>query len=85
MDIVISPRGDVRCVYDESIDLHQLGPPHIRRASHVEPEPSGQWFADLSPIDGPRLGPFHNRSDALTAERQWLVVHWLIRPQRPGP
>ena len=85
MDIVVSPGGLVRCVYDETIDLRQLGLPHIRRASHVEPDSRGQWFADLAPSDGPRLGPFDNRSEALTAERQWLVVHWLIRPQRPGP
>ena len=37
MDLVIMPTGEVRCVYDEAIDLHQLGALDIRRASHVEP------------------------------------------------
>ena len=81
MDLVISPQGEVRCVYDEAIDLHVLGPPLIQRASHVEPNPDGHWFADLSPVDGPILGPFDQRTQALSAERQWLDAHWLNRSQ----
>lgn len=81
MDLVISPQGEVRCVYDETIDLHALGPPLIQRASHVEPSPDGRWLADLSPVQGPVLGPFDLRTQALTAERQWLDAHWLYRSQ----
>jgi hypothetical protein len=77
MDLVISPQGEVRCVYDETIDLHVLGKMRIQRASHVEPRADGCWLADLSPVEGPVLGPFTRRTLALIAERQWLETHWL--------
>ena len=77
MELVITPGGAVRCIYAEDIDLHALGSPAITRASHVEPDANGFWFADLSPISGPTLGPFRSRSDALTAEHSWLTSHWL--------
>lgn len=79
MELLILPGGDVRCVYDEAIDLQRLGSVSIQRASHVEPTSDGEWIADLSPVNGPSLGPFAIRSDALTAERQWLDKHWLPR------
>jgi hypothetical protein len=76
MRLVIESGGQVRCLYGETIDLACLGELTIRRASHVEPE--GQsWFADLSPLDGPRLGPFARRSQALEAEEAWLQQNWL--------
>lgn len=77
MQLVIDPQGNVRAVYDEAIDLSQLGTMSIARGSHVEPDGSGQWYADLSPVSGPRLGPFKLRSDALAAERTWLEANWL--------
>ena len=77
MQLVIQPDGSVRCVYSETIDLHTLGNLNISRGSHVEPDSDGRWFADLSPVSGPRLGPFSMRSDALEAETQWLEHHWL--------
>jgi hypothetical protein len=76
MQLRIDPRGQVTCVYDEVIDLASLGPVSIRRASHVEPDSHGQWWADLAPVGGPRLGPFRLRSEALQAERAWLEIHW---------
>ena len=78
MQLVIKPSGAVRCVYGEAIDLAALGSPTIRRASHVEPDQHGCWVADLSPVDGPCLGPFDSRSQALAAESRWLEAHWLI-------
>lgn len=77
MQLVITPGGMVRCIYDEAITPSSLGLPVIRRASHVEPDESGQWRADLSPVGGPLLGPFALRSDALAAELLWLESHWL--------
>ena len=77
MQLVIQPDGIVRCVYSETLDLHTLGNLNISRGSHVEPDPNGRWFVDLSPVAGPRLGPFSKRSDALEAETQWLEHHWL--------
>ncbi|MBI5756892.1 MAG: hypothetical protein HZA46_00075 [Planctomycetales bacterium] len=79
MQLVITPVGDVRCLYDESLDLSSLGSVHVQRGSHVEPDQSGLWFADLSPVEGPRLGPFNARSTALAAEQAWLEAHWLGR------
>jgi len=77
MEIIIAPNGQGRCVYAEDIDLSALGELTIRRGSHVEPDEAGQWWADLSPVDGPRLGPFERRSQALDAERTWLESNWL--------
>jgi hypothetical protein len=79
MELIITPRGEVRCIYDEAIDLAALGDPVILRASHVEPNEHGQWCADLTPVAGPVLGPFQQRSMALAAEHEWLAGHWLER------
>lgn len=77
MELFISPSGQTRCVYDELIDLHRFGALTIQRASHVEPECNGSWIADMSPVAGPRLGPFRSRSIALAAEQRWLSDNWL--------
>jgi hypothetical protein len=78
MSILIKPGGTITAVYDESIDLAALGTVAIRRASHVEPDFQGHWTADLSPLKGPILGPFHTRSEALDAERGWIETVWLL-------
>lgn len=77
MQIVIHSDGSCRCLYGEEIDLPLLGTVTIRRASHVEPNPNGDWHADLTPVAGPKLGPFSSRRQALAAEEQWLVSHRL--------
>ncbi len=77
MQIIIEPGGTVRAVYSELIELAALGSPSITRASHVEPDQHGRWFADLAPVGGLVLGPFAQRSEALQAEQQWLDRHWL--------
>jgi hypothetical protein len=77
MQIVILPDGLVRCVYDEMFDLSILGYIRIQRGSHMEPDANGQWWADLAPVSGPKLGPFERRSLALEAEREWLERNWL--------
>ncbi len=77
MQLLVEPCGTVRCVYDETIDLSQIGRLAILRGSHVEPDFDGQWVADLAPVQGPRMGPFSNRSAALSAEADWLNLHWL--------
>ena len=80
MQLLIAADGSIRCVYDEHLDLSNLGRLSIQRGSHVEPTADGQWTADLSPVNGPPLGPFGTRSEALTAERQWLETYWLTAP-----
>ena len=79
MRLVIKPDGSVRCLYDEAVDLSSLGSLTIQRGSHVEPDATGGWLADLAPVDGPVLGPFNRRSEALSAERDWLEQNWLCR------
>ena len=79
MRLVIKPDGSVRCLYDEAVDLSSLGSLTIQRGSHVEPDATGRWLADLAPVDGPVLGPFNRRSEALSAERDWLEKNWLCR------
>jgi hypothetical protein len=76
MELRIDPDGTVRFVYDEALDLSSLGSPSIRRASQVEPDAEGRWWSDLSPVQGPMLGPFARRSEALAAEATWLATHW---------
>ena len=77
MLLVVAPNGQMQCLYDEAICLSALGPVTFRRASHVEPDEHGQWWADLAPVQGAMLGPFPRRSDALKAEQVWLEEHRL--------
>ncbi len=79
MQLLVSSTGTIRCVYDELILLANIGSLTIGRASQVEPDANGQWLADLSPVQGPKLGPFTCRSLALVAEQDWLETHWLAR------
>jgi hypothetical protein len=74
MELVVDAGGDIRCIYDEALDLRELGQLQITRASHVEPDRVGYWWADMGPVDGPVLGPFRSRSKALGAEREWLAM-----------
>ena len=78
MELLISPTGLTRCIYGEVIDLAQLGSVTLQRGSYVEPTEHGQWTVDLSPVGGPRLGPFAVRSMALAEEVAWLSQHWLV-------
>lgn len=84
MNLIVDSKGHVRCVYDEAIDLTALGSLSIERASCVEPDDDGQWWADLAPMNGPRLGPFPLRSAALGVEKKWLEDHLATsRPLDP--
>ncbi len=69
----IALNGDVSFIYsDDLAGLLQEGQPTITRASHVEPTSNGQWEADMSPVNGPVLGPFRLREEALAQEVIWL-------------
>jgi len=70
--LLVDRRGDILCLYGEEIDLAAIGRLCIRRASHVEPDSLGLWWADLCPVGGPRLGPFDRRGEALVSENTWL-------------
>jgi hypothetical protein len=73
MELVFGVDGVARCIYDEGIDLREIGTLKITRASHVEPDADGYWWADMGPVDGPVLGPYGSRTEALGAERGWLA------------
>ena len=73
MELVVGVDGSVRCIYDEALDLREIGKLQITRASHIEPDRDGFWWADMGPVDGPVLGPYGSRTEALGAERGWLV------------
>ncbi len=74
MELLVDAGGDVRCIYGEVLDLREIGTLKITRASHVEPDAEGCWWADTGPVDGPVLGPFRSRTEALKAEREWLLA-----------
>lgn len=74
MELVVDAGGVARCIYDEALDLRELGKLQITRASHVEPDMDGFWWADMGPSGGAVLGPFKSRSEALGAEREWLAA-----------
>jgi hypothetical protein len=78
MELLVETSGQVRYVYQEALDFSALGSLSITRASHVEPDEQGQWFANLAPVGGLILGPFAKRSQALAAEQQWLDRNWLF-------
>ena len=72
MELVVGVDGVARCIYGEELDLREIGKLQITRASHVEPDRDGFWWADMGPSGGPMLGPYGSRSEALEAERGWL-------------
>ena len=76
-ELIIGLGGNVRMIYSELIEPHALGDPTIERGSNVEPDQNGFWWADLSPCNGPRLGPYTIRSRAIEAEIAWLKQYWL--------
>ena len=82
INFFISPDdGEVSMIYDERFLLPQSQGEivTIKRASHVEPTKDGQWTADMSPVSpGVILGPFAKRSEALQAERDWLLDYLKI-------
>ncbi len=86
MELVVGVDGMARCIYDEAVELREIGKLQITRASHVEPDAEGFWWADMGPVDGPVLGPYGSRSEALGAERGWLLWSALRPlPSQPCP
>ena len=80
MELVVASDGDVRCIYDESLDLRALGKLQITRASHVEPDRDGNWWADMGPVEGPVLGPWRRAGTtpmSLAADRDGRLRFWV--------
>lgn len=75
MELVIDcrPDGSVSFIWDDSLSgLIDEGQASVRRASDVEPDEYGRWWADLGRSGGPVLGPFAKRGEAIAAEVEWL-------------
>ena len=47
MELVVAADGVARCIYGEELDLREIGRLSITRASHVEPDAEGYWWADM--------------------------------------
>lgn len=77
--IKITSSGKIQFIYSDQLAaaLRKAGHLEIMRASHVEPDKKGQWWAKLSPVKGPRLGPYKLREKALSAEIAWLEKNYL--------
>lgn len=71
----VEPTGDICCLYNELLDLLDLGTVTIRRASLVEwDERLRAWTVTLP--DGTFLaGPFISRSQAVNFE----IAYWNAR------
>lgn len=81
MDIQIRASGDqIRFIYSDDLQsLFMAGTTSTKRASHVEPSDNG-WIADLGPVNGPILGPFKTRAEALSKEVEWLLANKIPIP-----
>ena len=77
MIISIDRAGGVRAIYTDGFNWQTLGRPTIQRASQVEPDHLGLWWADLAVSGGPRIGPFARRDAAIAAEVAWLERYQL--------
>lgn len=91
IELVIDRQGLIRMLYADDFPPHTLGTLTISRASYVEPDQTGQWWADLAPVGGPKLGPHPLRAHALSAEQAWLRERLLsgpptsLTPENPPP
>lgn len=81
MEIEIRVSGnEIRFIYSDDLRcMMSLGESVIKRASHVEPCENG-WIADMSPVNGPKLGPFVSRKEALANEVSWLLENKIPKP-----
>ncbi len=79
INVLIRPDGSVVMIYQEHLSLTALGPGKVKRASEVNPDGEGKWWAQI--YRGPKLGPFAKRSEAVAAEIRYLEEH-LCQPNR---
>lgn len=73
MLVKVDTTGTMQFIWNDTLrPLFDAGAGSISRASNVEPNANGEWEADLSPVGGPKLGPFKERQVALDSEVAWL-------------
>jgi hypothetical protein len=49
-ELVVDTGGSARCIYDEALDLREIGLLWIAWASHVEPDRDGFWRAGVGAL-----------------------------------
>jgi hypothetical protein len=70
--IVTGPTGTFIEVYSDDLpNLKTEWDVKIKRAIYVD-VCEGGWVADMSILNGPQLGPYRSRQDALDAEVDWI-------------
>lgn len=77
--ITVRKDGTIEFIYDDDLKgfIDDNKEKKVFRASHVEPNENGDWYADLSPINGPKLTGFKTRQAALNAEVAWIQNNYL--------
>ena len=72
----VSPEGVATFIYTDALaPLLKEGKATIQRASYVEPDDKGQWWATMKPFgEEVVLGPFTTRQEALDEEERYLEV-----------
>ena len=68
------PDGRVYGLYSDQVDLRALGHVRAERGSHVEWDDDAQaWYATIV-ASGERLGPFLQRTEAVSVERAVMTA-----------
>ena len=69
---------------DPTGDLTNEAKHWLRNKRSMQPAhlPKDAWWADLTPVDGPVLGPFSIRDTALSKEIEWLKANGLPFPSQ---
>jgi hypothetical protein len=82
LELLIAPWGDVYAVYSDEL-MTLLRPKrqnlNVERIGIVEyyNDAPGWWVDLLDSVDGPLIGPFSTRREALEAEQKWLSEHLM--------
>jgi len=64
----------LQSAYEDFVEYHpELASSPYTKAT-LGPGGSVAWFVDFGPVDGPVLGPYSTRKEALKAEAEWLNV-----------
>ena len=80
VELLITADGSTQYIHsDEAAAFCEELPLRTQRASTIEPDEQGQWWVDLSPVGGPRLGPYapSQRARAVKDEIEWVRQHVL--------
>lgn len=69
--------GEIQYIYNEDLNINDIGKVNIKRVSKVEPDKDGKWYVDLSLIGGEKINGFNKRSNAIKYEIDWIEKNIL--------